>query len=291
MRGIDRCWKQLERKLGQNCEVLIEGYSSLFFPKQTKGVKEMGNLLNNSKLFLKRNGSTILTCVGGAGVVATTVMAVKATPKALLLLEEAKKEKGEELTKVEVVKVAGPAYIPTAVMGVSTIACVFGANVLNKRKQAALTSAYALLNESYKEYRAKVVDLYGEEVDTHVKKEIAKDKYKDSDIQEEDGKELYYDDFSGRYFNATAETVHDAEYGINRLLSTTGAACANEFYGLLKIDPIDGGDELGWSIGGLEECTWSPWLDFFHEKVVMDDGLECTIIRASSEPMIDYEYY
>ena len=147
----------------------------------------MGNLLNNSKLFLKRNGSTILTCVGGAGVVATTVMAVKATPKALLLLEEAKKEKGEELTAVEVVKAAGPAYIPTAVMGVSTIACIFSANMLNKRKQASITSAYALLNESYKEYRAKVVDLYGEEVDTHVKKEIAKDKYKDSDVQEEDG--------------------------------------------------------------------------------------------------------
>ena len=262
-----------------------------FFTNKTKGVKEMGNLLRNSRLFLKKNGATILTCVGGVGVIATTVMAVKATPKALLLLEEAKKEKGEELTKVEVVKTAAPAYIPTAVMGVSTIACIFSANMLNKRHQAALTSAYALLNQSYKEYRGKVVDLYGEEVDTHVKKEIAKDKYKETDIQEEEGKELYYDDFSGRYFNATPEIVHDAEYTINRLLSTTGAACVNELYTLLKIDPIDGGDELGWSIGGLEECTWSPWLDFFHEKVVMDDGLECTIIRVSCEPLIDYEYY
>ena len=122
----------------------------------------MGNLLRNSRLVLKKNGATILTCVGGVGVIATTVMAVKATPKALLLLEEAKKEKGEELTKVEVVKTAAPAYIPTAVMGVSTIACIFSANMLNKRHQAALTSAYALLNQSYKEYRGKVVDLYGE---------------------------------------------------------------------------------------------------------------------------------
>ena len=263
----------------------------LFFTNKTKGVKEMGNLLSSSKLFLRKNGSTILTCVGGAGVVATAVMAVKATPKALLLLEEAKKEKGEELTKVEVVKTAGLAYVPTAIMGVSTIACIFGANILNKRQQAALTSAYALLNQSYKEYRDKVKELYGDEVDTHVKNEIAKDKYKDSDVQEEDDKLLYFDDYSGRYFNSTPEVVHDAEYTINRMLSTTGEASVNDFYEMLKIDTIDGGDYLGWSIGGLEETTWSPWLDFFHEKVVTDDGLECTIIRTSCEPLYEYQYY
>lgn len=269
----------------------MRGRSSLIFPKQTKGVKEMGSLLKNSKLFLKRNGSTILTCVGGAGVITTTVMAVKATPKAMLLLEEAKKEKGEELTKVEVVKAAGLAYVPTAIMGASTIACIFGANMLNKRNQAALTSAYALLNQSYKEYRAKVKDLYGDEVDAHVKNEIAKDKYNEADVQEEDGKKLYFDDYSGRYFNATPEKVHDAEYTINRILSTTGEACVNEFYDLLGIDNIDGGDDLGWSVGGLEEYTWSSWLDFFHEKVVMDDGLECTIIRTSCEPLYEFQYY
>ena len=125
------------------------------------------------KQFIKRNGSTILTCVGAVGVVATAVVAVQATPKALQLLELAKEQKGEELTKVEVLKVAGPIYIPAVVIGVSTISCIFGANTLNKRKQAALTSAYALLNSSYKEYKKKVVDLYGEEVDSHIKQEIA----------------------------------------------------------------------------------------------------------------------
>ena len=38
--------------------------------------------------------STVLTCLGGIGVVATSIMAIKATPKALELIEEAKKEKG-----------------------------------------------------------------------------------------------------------------------------------------------------------------------------------------------------
>ena len=61
----------------------------------------------NARLFAKRNASTVLTCLGGVGVVATTVLAVKATPKALQLIEEEKQKKGEELSKWEVVKTAG----------------------------------------------------------------------------------------------------------------------------------------------------------------------------------------
>ena len=53
----------------------------------------------NARLFVKRNASTILTGLGSIGVVATTITSVKAIPKALRLIEEAKQEKGEELTK------------------------------------------------------------------------------------------------------------------------------------------------------------------------------------------------
>ena len=96
----------------------------------------MNDLLNTSRRFLKRNASTILTAVGGAGVVATSIMAVKATPKALILLHEAKEEKGDELTLSETIKVAGPVYIPAIITGAATLSCIFGANALNKRQQA-----------------------------------------------------------------------------------------------------------------------------------------------------------
>ena len=46
------------------------------------------NLLNSSKLFLRRNSPTILTFLGAAGVVATSIAAAKATPKAMALLEK-----------------------------------------------------------------------------------------------------------------------------------------------------------------------------------------------------------
>lgn len=116
----------------------------------------MSNLLNKAQIFLKRNSGTILTGMGAAGVVVTSIMAVKATPKAIRILEEAKEEKGEELTVVETVRAAGPIYIPAFISGASTIACIFGANILSKRNQATLASAYAFLNNSYKEYKNKV---------------------------------------------------------------------------------------------------------------------------------------
>lgn len=251
----------------------------------------MNKLLRRTKLFLDRNGSTILTCVGGVGVIATSVLAVKATPKALMLLEEAKKEKGEELTKVEVIKTAGPAYIPAIITGAATIACVFGANVLNKRQQASLMSAYALLDNSYKDYKKKVGELYGEEAAAKVTEEIAKDRYKEADVNLESDDPLFYDEFSGRYFNAPIEKVLKAEYEINRKISLWGGAELNEFYNWLDIPPIDVGKNMGWSTGGLMADTWKDWLDFNHKKVVMDDGLECTIISTWPEPMYDYEYY
>lgn len=251
----------------------------------------MGNVLSGSKLFLKRNASTILTCVGSAGVIATSVLAVKATPKALVLLENAEEEKGEELTKMEVVKTAGPAYIPAIVTGVSTIACICGANVLNQRQQAALMSAYALLDNSYKDYRNKVKELYGEDADGHVKEEIAKDRYEDSDIKPEDNMNLYYDEYSERYFNATSEQVLRAEYEINKRIMETSGAYLNEFYELAGLEPTDYGDYMGWSFCEMVETAWTNWLDFHHKKVVMDDGLEVTIISFNFEPTFDFENY
>lgn len=248
-------------------------------------------LLHTSKVFLKKNAPTILTCVGGVGVVATAVMAVKATPKALTIIEQAEEEKGEKLTKLEVVQVAGPSYIPAIITGAATIACVFGANTLNKHQQAALMSAYALLDSSYKDYKKKVEELYGEDANATIRQELAKDKYEEIDIDVDDNKILFYDDYSKRYFESTMEDVLRAEYEINKKLVNQSGAFLNEFYEMLDIPAMPYGETLGWSTNRLNYDSWSSWLDFFHQKVVMDDGLECYIITFSSEPICDFEYY
>ena len=251
----------------------------------------MNNLLNQSRLFLSRNASTILTCVGGVGVVATTVLAVKATPKALTLLKEAKEEKGEELTKLEVVKVAAPVYIPTALVGASTLACMFGATILNKRQQAALISGYALIDNSYKEYKNKVKELCGEDTDSLVRKEVAKDKYEKTDISVNDHMQLFYDEFSGRYFESTTEKVLIAESKLNKSVTNDWGAYLNDFYELLGLPPTDYGDYMGWSSSELYDTYWSSWVEFEHNKVIMDDGLECTIITILTDPTYDFENY
>ena len=252
----------------------------------------MTNLLSKTSLFCKKNASTILTCIGAVGVVATSILAVKATPKALDLIKKAEEEKGEDLTKTEVVKVAGPAYIPAVVTGVTTIACIFGANTLNKRQQASLMSAYALLDNSYKDYRGKVKDLYGEESDEEVIEEIAKDKYQEETfIDEDDGKKLFYDSFSGRYFRSTIEKVQQAEYELNRDLSMRDYATLNEFYDYLDLPPIAGGDDLGWSTGMNFDYYWQSWIDFGHHKVAMDGGIECIIITMFAEPTLGWDNY
>ena len=251
----------------------------------------MNKFVSHSKRFMNHNASTILTCLGSIGVIATSVIAVKATPKALKLLETAKEEKGEELTSFEVIRTAGPIYIPAIITGVSTIACIFGANVLNKRSQAALMSAYALLDNSYKDYKKKVVELYGEEADREVKSSIAKDKYEETDVKVDDTKKLFFDFYSSRYFESTDEIVRKAEYDLNRELSIMSYASLNDFYDLLKIEKIDGGDDLGWSADKNFEYYCQSWIDFAHEKVVMDDGLECCIIHIQIEPTFGYEEY
>ena len=251
----------------------------------------MTKILGKSKMFLNRNASTILTCIGGVGVVATSVLAVTATPKALRLLEEAEKKKGEELTTVETIKTAGPVYIPAVAVGLSTIACIFGANALNKRQQASLVSAYALLDSSYKEYRKKVNDMYGEDADDNINKEIAKDKYKETDIRKDDEKQLFYDMFSRRYFNSTIEDIQRAEYKLNRRITKDGWGMLNDFYIEVGLEPLPSGEEFGWSEGGNLMRYWEAWVDFHHEKVVMDDGLECFIIHMMQEPYLDWNDY
>ena len=137
-------------------------------------------IASKTQRYTKKNASTILTCLGALGVVGTTLSAIKATPKAIELLdneEDMKIERdGQYLTNFEKALVVAPVYFPTILFGTATITCIFGANMLNKKQQAVLTSAYAYLNSSFNEYKDKVKAIYGEDEEKRVREEIAKDK-------------------------------------------------------------------------------------------------------------------
>ena len=260
-----------------------------------KGTSKMGSLLCKSKGYLKQSSPAILTCLGVIGVVATSVLAVKATPKAVDIIRarEGIDHEGNYYgpTKLEVVQLTWKCYIPTALVGLSTIACIFGANVLNKRNQASLVSAYAMLRESYQQYKGAANTVYGEDADSKIKAQMTKDTYVSADgyslysadMDPESERILCYDLFSKRYFTSTMAAVLNAQYHINRNLCLRGDATVNEFYEFLGIDKIDCGDEIGWSMGELMEGG-IMWLDFDNCRTKMDDDMECCVISALSEP-------
>ena len=244
-------------------------------------------------IFFKKHSPTILSCIGACGVVATAVIAVKETPKAIRLLEKAEQEKGEDLSKLEVVKVAGPVYIPAIITGIATISCIFGANVLNKKQQASLVSAYILLDNRYREYQEKVKEMFGDEYELATRMTIANDHYHDDKVESSDKDDaiLFFDQFSGRYFERTKDEVRTAEYHLNRNFTLRGYATLNELYDFLGLSHIDGGDDLGWSLSvGFDEYGYQ-WIDFHHELVELDDGMECYIISMPFEPTVDYLDY
>lgn len=255
----------------------------------------------NLRLFIKRNASTILTCLGGVGVVATTITAVKATPKALRLIEEAEQKKGEELTKWEKVSITTTTYLPSIGLGIATIACIFGSQILNKRQQAALMSAYALVDQSYKDYQRKLKELYGEEVDQEVREAIAIEKAEDVGVrgsylgtncdlalEENNGEpQVFYDEHSGRYFESTIEQVLTAEYHLNRNYILRGYSYLNEFYEFLGIEETDYGSVLGWA----PNDDGMYWIDFNHRKLESEEGKDVYIIEMPFEPTYDFLEY
>lgn len=233
--------------------------------------------------FLKNNSSKILTCVGGVGVIVTSIFSSKATIKAYKILSE--KEQYEDLTLREKIKEVWPVYIPTILFGTSTILCIFGSNILSQKNQASLVSAYALINQSYKEYKDKVKELYGDDSDLIIKKEIAKNNYDETLFNGE--KQLFYDSFSMRYFESTFENVLRAEYYINKKFASEFFVTINDFYSLLGIDKLNIGNDLKWRSDDVMALNGLLWIDFENELVVMDDGLECYMINIKNDPCLD----
>ena len=236
---------------------------------------------------LRRSSPTILTALGIVGVVGTAVMAVRATPKALKLIKAKKDElETDKLTPMELVQTTWRCYIPSALIGVGTITCIVGIGVMDKRNQAALTSAYTMLNESYKQYRQAAKKVYG--ADNKIHTEMAKDakvassdwgyQVYNMDMDPASEQLLFYDLTSKKYFTTTMAAVLNAQYHVNRNLSLRGDCSLNEYLSFLGVDGVDKGDEVGWDISYMVEELESYWLDFDNYKTILEDGLECIII-------------
>lgn len=250
--------------------------------------------------WLKKNASTILTYLGAAGLVATVVLAVKATPAAIDRLQEAKSKKKEdqqpeELTATETILACGACYIPALATGGGTLLCILGANALSRRQQAAMVSAYAALESAYRGYRKKVRDILGPGTDGMLEKAAIQEK---KDAEEErppwNETQTFYLPCCGEkeFFERTMDEVKNAEYHINRNLALRGAVTLNEFRSFLGLGPIDAGDDTGWDLYDGEIFYGYRWIDFDHRDYALDDGmLVCAIdIPFGPHPLNESEY-
>ena len=245
--------------------------------------------------FGKKHSSDILSGLAILGLGVTTVLAVKETPKALDAIKLSEDEKGVELTKMEKVKVAYKYYIPATVSGISTATCILAANVLNKKKQASLMSAYTLLNSTYKEYRNKTNEIYGPDADEKIMSSIIADKLETVSVpsfkESFDDEVLFYDQYGDRFFYSTFKDVRDSEYKLNRNFSLGYYATLNDFYDFLGLKRTQKGDVLGWSLFIGETIYGYQWIDFNHRKVVEEDGTEYYVIEMPFEPTADFYDY
>ena len=245
--------------------------------------------MNKNLTRLRQLSPAILTTLGILGVVGTAATAVKATPKALKLIKIRKEElKTDKLEPIELVRVSWKCYIPSALIGAGTVACIVGISAIDRRNQAALTSAYAMLNESYKQYRQAAKKVYGDDADNKIHAEMAKDamvytsdwgyQVYNMDMDSDSEKLLFYDLTTKRYFTTTMAAVLNAEYHINRNLALRGECSLNEWMSFLGLDDVENGDEMGWDINKMVEEMDSYWLDFDNQKTLLEDGLECITI-------------
>lgn len=236
--------------------------------------------------YLKKQAPTILTAVSICGVVGTAIASAQAATKAeKLIRKRTDQDEGVSpaLTTKEKVQVTWPAYISPAIIGLSTIGCIVSANILNRHQQAAIAGAYIFLDQTYRKYREKIIELYGTDSDKKARNEVVKDAYEPVTPSADTGTLIFYEEHYGQFFERKMAEVIDAQYQLNRKYATEGEASVNDFLKFLGLDPVKGGDVIGWEID--DDFYNSPWIDFEHEIIMMDDGMECRSINFVKSPV------
>lgn len=253
------------------------------------GKTNLATITKDVRKFASKRSPEILTGIGIAGMITTTVLAVRATPKALELIEEKKKEEWvDELSPLDVVKVAWKPYIPAMVTCVVSTTCLIGASSVNTKRNAALATAYKLSETALSEYREKVVETIGEKKERIVRDKVAEERVKKNPVSKNEvivtgnGKTLCFDPISGRYFKCSIETIKRAENELNKqmLHDISGYVSLNEFYDELGLDHTSVGDDLGWNTDQLIDINFSSQLN--------DNGEPSVVLDYLVAPKYDY---
>ena len=246
-------------------------------------------LIKTIRSGLAKHSPAILTALGITGMIGTTVLAVKATPKALDLIENKKEELDKDrLTVVETVKATWKCYVPAAITCATSAACLIGASSVHTKRNAALATAYKLSESALIEYRDKVVETIGEKKEQSVRDAIAKDHVEKNPVTNNEviitdrGYTLCYDELSGRYFYSDIEKIKKAANELNRQMLNDMYVSLNELYYELGLEGTKLGEQMGWNVDrGLIDLKFSA--------TVSADDRPCIVLDYRIPPMYDYQ--
>lgn len=177
--------------------------------------------------------------------------------------------------------------LPTVGSFMVGTACVIMSDVCSARIIRASNIAYKRLAANFAEYKAAVIGACGAGANELAMKKAAETHAPDTEEKLEAGYYHFYDTFSRNDFVAKMENVIAAEYEINRQLSREGFVSVNDFYELLEINHIAGGNELGWDVGELADYCGEYWLEFMNVEHVEEDGTKWYSIHYAYDPCVD----
>lgn len=225
----------------------------------------------------------ILTSIGITGMVSSTVLAVKATPKAM----EALREYRDDIPFETKFRVCWKYYIPAAGLSILSASCLIGSNSISLRRNAALATAYKLSTDALAEYQEKVTETIGDKKEKHMREEIARDKIKDTPYSEDcvydtgKGETLCLDAYVGRYFKSDIESIKQAINKLNYEMMQHQFVSLNDLYYELGLKPTKMGNDFGWAVEkGLITVDFGAGL--------ADDRIPC--IAMNYTVPIKYEY-
>lgn len=252
-----------------------------------------------------KHSPEILAGVGVVGVVGSLVLTCKATTKLSDVLEESKEQldkikevaadpayeekysqddakKDTTITYVQTAMKVTKLYAPSVILCASSLGCLLASNNILKKRNAALSAAYMTVDKSFKEYRKRVADRFGEEVEKEIRYNIKAEEITKVD---EDGNEVTetvkimdgtddpnsYSDYARFFDESCAAWQNDAEYNLtflkaqqqyaNDLLKARGRLFLNEVYRMLGIDETKAGQVVGW-VYNPDNPTGDNFVDF-----------------------------
>lgn len=271
-------------------------------------VKTVSGKVGRAGLKLKKYSPEILVVVGVVGVISSAVMACKATTKAGDILEEAREKldnihEAEELGKVRDVDYTledakkdttivyvqtglkfAKLYGPSVILGALSITSILASNNILRKRNVALGAAYAAIDKSFKEYRGRVVERFGDAVDRELKYNIKAQKIDDIEVDPETGKEKkvkktinvvgsdlecspyakFFDEGSEYYEKDPERNLFflraEQNYANDRLRAR-GYLTLNEVYERLGIPTTKAGQIVGW-VYDLDKPNGDNYVDF-----------------------------